>query len=87
MSRTFTQTVLLSIAILLSITSITVTPQARQGGARGNPFAGIDWNKPFPAHKVIGNMYFVGSEQLGSFSLRLRRATSSSTVITKRRFP
>ena len=36
-------------------------------GGRGNAFAGIDWNKPFPAHKVIGNMYFVGSEQLGSF--------------------
>src|SRR5579885_2071734 len=26
-----------------------------------------DWNKPFPAHKVIGNIYFVGTEQLGSF--------------------
>ena len=42
--------------------------QARQGGAaRGNAVAGIDWNKPFPAHKIIGNLYFVGSEQLGSF--------------------
>ena len=30
-------------------------------------FAGIDWNKPFPAHKVVGNVYFVGSEQLASF--------------------
>lgn len=26
-----------------------------------------DWNKPFPAHKVIGNVYFVGTEELGSF--------------------
>ena len=26
-----------------------------------------DWNKPFPAHKVIGNVYYVGSEQLASF--------------------
>src|SRR5579864_9055854 len=26
-----------------------------------------DWNKPFPPHKVIGNVYSVGSEQLGSF--------------------
>jgi len=34
---------------------------------RGNALAGIDWNKPFPAHKIVGNMYFVGSEQLGSF--------------------
>jgi metallo-beta-lactamase class B len=26
-----------------------------------------DWNTPFPAHKVIGNVYYVGSEQLASF--------------------
>ena len=26
-----------------------------------------DWNKPFPAYKVIGNIYYVGSEQLASF--------------------
>jgi metallo-beta-lactamase class B len=52
-----------------AIFAITITPgysQARQG-ARGAAVAAIDWNKPFPAHKVIGNMYFVGSEQLGSF--------------------
>ncbi len=24
-------------------------------------------NKPFPAHKIIGNIYFVGSQALGSF--------------------
>lgn len=29
--------------------------------------ARTDWNKPFPPHKVIGNVYFVGTEQLGSF--------------------
>src|SRR5580698_860762 len=40
-----------------------------QGKARGGggAFANIDWNKPYPAHKIVGNMYFVGSEQLGSF--------------------
>lgn len=26
-----------------------------------------DWNKPFPPHKVIGNVYFVGTAELGSF--------------------
>lgn len=26
-----------------------------------------DWNKPFPPHKVIGNVYYVGTEQLASF--------------------
>jgi metallo-beta-lactamase class B len=42
--------------------------QARQGrGGQANALAGIDWNKPFPAHKIVGNVYFVGSEQLGSF--------------------
>src|SRR3989441_12102538 len=28
---------------------------------------GYDNDKPFPAHKVIGNVYFVGTEGLGSF--------------------
>ncbi len=36
-------------------------------GKGKNAFAGIDWNAPFPAHKIVGNVYFVGSEQLGSF--------------------
>src|SRR5262245_27034377 len=49
------------------ITSIALSAQGRQAGGPGNAFAGIDWNKPFPAHKIVGNMYFVGSEQLGSF--------------------
>jgi metallo-beta-lactamase class B len=26
-----------------------------------------DFNKPFPPHKVIGNVYYVGSEQLASY--------------------
>jgi metallo-beta-lactamase class B len=63
---------------LVALSGLTLTlgfsqntgPQAKQGkggGKGGNAFAGIDWNKPFPAHKVIGNVYFVGSEQLGSF--------------------
>jgi metallo-beta-lactamase class B len=56
-----------AIAVVLAMSCNTGFAQARQGGGRGNAFAGIDWNKPFPAHKIIGNMYFVGSEQLGSF--------------------
>ena len=27
----------------------------------------VDRNKPFPAHKVIGNVYFVGTADLGSY--------------------
>lgn len=31
------------------------------------PLAQRDWNAPFPAHQVIHNIYFVGTQQLGSF--------------------
>src|ERR1700685_2328459 len=55
--------------IMLAIAAIAVSLEARQGqgGARGNAFARIDLYQPFPGDKIIGNMYFVGSEQLGSF--------------------
>jgi metallo-beta-lactamase class B len=56
---------LLVVAMGAFLGTAMVSAQGR-GGA-GNTLAGIDWNKPFPAHKIIGNMYFVGSEQLGSF--------------------
>jgi len=29
--------------------------------------AGVDFNKPFPPHRVIDNVYFVGTEALGTF--------------------
>src|SRR5579864_6928022 len=32
-----------------------------------NKTSQTDWNKPFPPHKVIANVYFVGTDQLGSF--------------------
>src|SRR6202047_676468 len=35
------------------------TKQAKQ--------AKTDWNAPFPPHKVIGNIYYVGSAELASF--------------------
>src|SRR5262245_23630065 len=57
--------VVLLIVVCLVFIPQAARSQARQGG--GNAVAGIDWNKPFPAHKIVGNMYFVGSEQLGSF--------------------
>lgn len=31
------------------------------------PQGGIDWNAPFPPHRVAGNVYFVGTEALGTF--------------------
>jgi metallo-beta-lactamase class B len=41
----------------LSLGSGTVVAQQAQ----------TDWNAPFPAHRVIDNVYFVGTAQLGSF--------------------
>ena len=43
------------IVLLAAASAALVSAQAR------------DWNKPFPAHKVIGNVYFVGTAELGSF--------------------
>lgn len=41
------------------VTASAQTKQAKQGKT--------DWNAPFPAHKVIGNIYYVGSAELASF--------------------
>jgi metallo-beta-lactamase class B len=30
-------------------------------------WAQIGWNAPFPPHRIIDNIYFVGTEALGSF--------------------
>jgi metallo-beta-lactamase class B len=38
------------------------------GCAPASPwYASIDWNAPFPAHRVIDNVYFVGTAMLGTF--------------------
>lgn len=29
--------------------------------------AGIDWNAPFPPHRVMDNLYYVGTSMLSSF--------------------
>ena len=31
------------------------------------PAQSVDRNKPFPAHKIVGNVYFVGTADLGSY--------------------
>jgi metallo-beta-lactamase class B len=67
MMRTLRLAAVFFVLTILAITAITVPVEAGQAGNRGNAFAGIDWNKPFPAHRIVGNLYFVGSEQLGSF--------------------
>ena len=44
-------------ALVVGLVAVDVRAQNQQ----------TDWNKPFPPHKVIGNVYYVGSEQLASF--------------------
>src|SRR6185436_13738908 len=40
---------------------LAITPLAAQRNNRA------DWSQPFPPHKVIGNVYFVGTVNLGSY--------------------
>jgi metallo-beta-lactamase class B len=35
--------------------------------ARAQNATAVEWSKPFPPHKIAGNLYFVGSEQLASY--------------------
>src|SRR6201997_4554848 len=46
-------------ALIAAFPALAQTKQAKQ--------AKTDWNAPFPAHKVIGNIYYVGSAELASF--------------------
>jgi metallo-beta-lactamase class B len=41
--------------------------QQNQPANRPDPANPPDWNAPFPAHRIIDNVYFVGTAQLGSF--------------------
>jgi metallo-beta-lactamase class B len=47
----------LQLAVLVGIVAVDARAQDRQA----------EFNKPFPPHKVIGNVYYVGSEQLASY--------------------
>ena len=47
--------------LLMLLAGLGAAPLAAQ------VFDGYDNEKPWPAHKVIGNIYFVGNEGLGSF--------------------
>ena len=42
------------------------------GGIAASAQGRTDWNAPFPPHKVIGNVYFVGTAALGSFLITTR---------------
>jgi hypothetical protein len=49
----------LFLCLLFVVTTAAQSKQAKQGKT--------DWNAPFPAHKVIGNVYFFGSAELASY--------------------
>lgn len=49
------------ILCVAALGSLLALPQANNSNAQNN------FDKPFPAHKVIGNIYFVGTEGLGSY--------------------
>ena len=49
------------------MTRRTVAVAVLLAAASAAPLAQRDWNAPFPAHHVIDNVYFVGTQQLGSF--------------------
>jgi len=48
-----------SVLVLAALSLFAQNKQAKQ--------AKTDWNAPFPPHKVIGNIYYVGSAELASF--------------------
>jgi len=49
---------LLGVALLMML-SLTALPT----GAQGNP----EWMTPFPPHRIMGNLYYVGSKDLAAF--------------------
>ncbi len=57
-------------AHLLSLATLAVSPAVAQTAEelfRRNIGTREQFNKQFPPHKIIGNIYYVGSESLGSF--------------------
>ncbi|HEY2018256.1 MAG TPA: subclass B3 metallo-beta-lactamase [Bryobacteraceae bacterium] len=58
-----TRAICLGIAALIGASSLSCQPN--------------DWTEPFPAHKVIGNVYYVGSRGLASYVV----ATSQGLIL------
>ncbi len=52
--------------LLLALATVSLS-------AAGNPA----WNKPFPPHKVIGNVYYVGTSELASYLI----TTSAGNIL------
>src|SRR5262245_22010812 len=55
---------MLSVLLLAAGTLAFAQNQQKQ---QKQPKQATDWNAPFPAHQVLGNVYYVGSGALATF--------------------
>ena len=46
-----------------------------------------DWHEPFPAHRVAGNVYYVGSKDLATYLITTSEGHIRSTAASSRPFP
>ena len=56
-----------------------------QLGAQGN--TRLEWSTAFPPHKVIGNVYYVGSSSLSSFLITTPQGHILSTAVSRKPCP
>jgi metallo-beta-lactamase class B len=56
------------VCCVVAAAAVSVAKTQRAGGASPAPTAqGNDWTTPFPPHRVVGNVYYVGSRGLASY--------------------
>ena len=67
-----TSRLLTSIAALATLGALLLMPPTRQNASADSPQASVpsappDWTESFPAFKIVGNVYYVGSRGLASY--------------------
>ena len=63
------------------IRALAILTTATCALAQPNP----EWTRAFPAHRIVGNVYYVGTYDLTSYLIATPRAISSSTLAWKDR--
>ncbi len=58
---------ILYVSALSLVGSLLAQPATDAAQATGTPPGPADWREPFPAHRMIGNVYYVGSRGLASY--------------------
>jgi metallo-beta-lactamase class B len=58
---------ILHVLALLLVGSLLSQPPTDAAQATGTPQGPADWREAFPAHRMIGNVYYVGSRGLASY--------------------